>query len=319
MVFIYTINFEKIKQNILSLSKNDYIVLKSNAYGFGFEEILQLALSIGMHKFALIDINECIYIKNYYPHTTVLLLGRVNEKILVLCEKYQIEVTITDLDDIKLLSKYRINVQIEINSGMNRFGIRNSQMNTILTLLKDTNLTPTGIYSHNATNNPKYIDNQIACFYEVVRGKKDLDIHFQSSSLKDLNLEFITAKRIGAAIYKDALKVSGRIIKINYCLKDEYIGYDYNYQFSKDSYVGVIDIGYADGLDRNCSGFLVYINGKYYPLIGKACMNNSFVLLEDNSNLNEEVIFIGEENNIANYEKHFHKISHEIYLSCLKK
>ena len=74
------------------------------------------------------------------------------------------------------------------------------------------------------------------------------------------------ARRIGDAIYYNALNVYGRIVKVNYVYQSEYIGYDCGYQMPYDGYVGVIDIGYADGLARKCDGFTVYINNKYYYL-----------------------------------------------------
>ena len=317
MIFIYQLDYEKIKENISLLNKNDYLVLKSNAYGFGFKKVLKLAINLNMRKFALIDINDCIYIKKNYPEAIVLLLGPINKNNLFLCEKYQIIVTITSLDEIELLLNYKLNIQIEINSGMNRFGIRDYQFDEAIKLLENSSLTLFGIYSHNATKDLKHINKQMEVFNNVIKNKDMLDFHFQSSSLNDLT--YLISKRIGNALYKDALRVSGKIIKINYCYKGEYIGYDYSYQFEKDSYVGVIDVGYADGLDRYCGGFKVYIKDKYYPLIGRACMNNCFVLLDDAIFLNEEVVFIGKENNIRNYESFFNKISHEVYLSFLKK
>ena len=38
VVFIYKIDYKKIKNNILNFNKNDYLVVKSNAYGFGIKK-----------------------------------------------------------------------------------------------------------------------------------------------------------------------------------------------------------------------------------------------------------------------------------------
>ena len=79
------------------------------------------------------------------------------------------------------------------------------------------------------------------------------------------------------------------------------------------------DLGYADGLERRCEGFLVYVKGKTFPLIGRACMNHSFVLLDEESYLNEEVTIIGGDNKLENYLGYFQKIPHEVYISFLKR
>jgi alanine racemase len=264
----------------------------------------------------LLDIKDGVYIKRKYPDVLVLLLGPIDYSNLHLCEKYNIEVTITDISQIKYLSKFKLNVQIEINSGMNRFGIKVEDFNS---LYLNDNLTLTGIYSHNATTDTIHINNQLLKFYEVINNKRDIDLHFQSSSTIDFLFKYVNSKRIGVYIYEDAFYVYGNIIQINHSLKGEYVGYDYSYQIKDDCYIAVIDIGYSDGLERLCEGFLVYINSKFYPLVGRSCMNHCFVLIDESVSLKSKVIFIGKENNICNYLSYFNKIKHEVYLAYLKK
>lgn len=313
------INYEVIRENIKKISKNDYIVLKSNAYGFDFKEVLKLAIAEGIYKFCVISIDDAIYIRETYPFTKVLMLGVFDNCLRLAYEKYQIEVSINDLDEIENLKDYKINVQIKINSGMNRFGIKALDIIRCLTLIEEYNLRITGIYSHNATKNKEFIQEQLEAFYYASKQNLDLDVHFSASSLMNEEIKFVNCKRIGDAIFHNALIVFGKILKINYINKGEHIGYDYSYQLKKDSYVGVIDIGYADGLERNCNGFLVYIKNRYYYLIAKACMNYCFVLIDDSVKVGEIVHFISSYNNINNYINYFGKIPHEIYLSFLNK
>ena len=203
---------------------------------------------------------------------------------------------------------------------MNRFGILPKDVNRCLAIINEMNLKLTGIYSHNAGSNKELINSQLESFYYAVKDLKDVDIHYAASSLIDNDIKYQTCKRIGDFIYQNAFTVTGKILKVNYVEKHEYIGYDYAYQMKKNAYIGVIDLGYADGLDRNCNGFLVYVRNKYYHLIGKACMNHSFVLLNDDKlDIGDIVHIISSYNNISNYERFFGKTRHEIYLSFLKK
>lgn len=301
------------------LNDSDYIVLKSNAYGFGFIEILQIAISCGLYKFIVIEINDAVKIKQYYPNTRVLLLPPINPHYLLLCEKFKIEVAVDNLEDIKYIVGYKITVQIAINSGMNRFGIRIHELDEMIRLLEEENIEVSGIYSHNATKIPNIIASQLNLFYKVVQKKEDIDIHFSSSSLKDYVITGQRGRRIGEFIYRDSLTVYGKIIKVNHVSKGEYVGYDFAYRMEKDGFVGIIDLGYANGLERKCNGFNVWVKDKYYRLIGNACMNNCFILLEDDYLLNKNVCIIGKNNKIDNYASYFGKINHEIYLSFLKK
>lgn len=314
MVFIYKIDYEKIRDNIIELSKNDYIVLKSNAYGFGFEKVLDIAYDCGIRKFCVITIIDAILIKEKYNDSRVLLLGPMNKNDLSLYIYYQIEISITSDEDFMLIENYDVLYQVEVNTGMNRFGVK-----SINSLELNNDKRFKGVYSHNATSDINYINDQIQNFFENSKYVINKDIHFASSSTKNMNIPFASSRRIGCAIYNDSLTVYGTIVQVNFCKKGEYLGYDYTYKFENDSHIGVIDLGYADGLERRCEGFLVYVKGKTFPLIGRACMNHSFVLLDEESYLNEEVTIIGGDNKLENYLGYFQKIPHEVYISFLKR
>lgn len=313
------ISYEKIKENLLKFDLNTYLVLKSNAYGFGFRRVLDIAIEASLYKFCVIDLLDAIYIKEKYPFARVLLLGVFDRNSIPIYERYNIEISINDLEGISSLAGYNLLCQLKIDSGMNRFGIKPLDINRALMLIKENNLQLVGVYSHNATNEEKIIKQQEEAFFYAIKNVGNIDIHFEASSLIHQNNNIYNAKRIGAAIYDNSLNVLAKIIKINFLNKGEFIGYDYSYKMRSDGYVGVIDIGYADGLERHCEGFLVYINNNYYYLIGKACMNYSFVLIDEKIKLFDKVHIISEFNDIINYEKFFGKIKHEIYLRFLSK
>ena len=315
---MYRIDYEKIRHNISLLKNNDYIVLKSNAYGFGFKEVLEIAIDEGMYKFAVIDLDEAIYIKNIFSNARVLFLGPFDKNSLETYEKYKIELSVTNLNDIDVLKNYNIDVQIEIDSGMNRFGIRAEDIFRTLNLIDKNNLKLVGLYSHNSTTNPTFISNQIESFYYAVKEIDGLDIHFSASSLINKIIRRQTCRRIGEFIYDGSLTISAKVISIKEVFKGEGVGYDFAFKMKDDGFIGVIDIGYADGLERECDGFLVWINNAYYPLVGKACMNYAFVLLDGKEYLGSEVIIIGKYNVMKNYEIKFNKIPHQIYVSFLK-
>lgn len=308
------IDYNIIENNLKKFRPNDYIVIKSNAYGFGFKEVLSLAIKNGFYKFCVIDINEAIYIKRNYPKARVLLLGCFDIHCLEEYEKYDIELSINSVEDIFDLVTLEIKVQIKINSGMNRFGIVPEDFIKVLELIRNSKIILTGIYSHNATKDSMYIKSQKEAFYYAAKHISNVDIHFSASSLLNEKIKFANCVRVGESIYKNALTVFGKIIKINYLKKDDYVGYDYSYKMKKDSCIGIIDIGYADGLERNCNGFLVYTKRGWFHLVGKACMNYCFILVDESVEIGDLVYFIDEVNDISNYRNFFGKINHEIYL-----
>lgn len=295
---------EKIKNNLEKINSNNYLVLKSDAYGFGLNRTLKIIKKTNLYKFCVINLSDAITIRKSIINSKILLITPFNKELLHYYKKYKIEVSINSIEDFDFIKDSNIKYQIALNTGMNRFGINeiNKEMYT-------ENLT--GIYSHNATCDINHIQNQIDKFNKNINMTNNIDIHYFSSTHK--NLSYGNCRRIGEAIYDNCLIVKAKIIHYNYVKKGEFIGYDYSYKAKEDILVGVLDIGYADGLVRNCNGFKVYARSGYYEMVGKSCMNNSFVLL--NSLDIKEVDIISHNNDINNYLKYFNLTKHEVYIS----
>lgn len=78
------------------------------------------------------------------------------------------------------------------------------------------------------------------------------------------------------------------------CIKDvkkgEYVGYGAKYVTDKDIKIGIMPIGFADGLLKQNEGLTVKINDKEYPIIGEIGMDMTTVIIDDSINLHDEVI-----------------------------
>ena len=53
------------------------------------------------------------------------------------------------------------------------------------------------------------------------------------------------------------------------------------------------DIGYSNGLNVFFDG-RVYINNKYYKCVGKCCMDQCFIVIDNNVKLYDVVEFVGD-------------------------
>ena len=119
--------------------------------------------------------------------------------------------------------------------------------------------------------------------------------------------------RIGRMVYDGSISFTGNIINIKRVYKGESVGYDSSYYANEDILVGVCDVGYSNGLNLFYGG-RVFINGYYYKVIGKCCMDCCFILIDDRVNLGDEVEFFGNkihiddfclENKMSKYEAFF--------------
>ena len=87
-----------------------------------------------------------------------------------------------------------------------------------------------------------------------------------------------------------------RVTAINPCKKGERVGYGGIWISQKDTYLAVIDVGYADGYSRTAkNGTPVLINNNLYPLVGHVSMNMITVDLGPNPtvNINDKVVLWG--------------------------
>ncbi len=294
----------QIKSNLKSIDNKDYLVLKSDAYGFGLVEVLKLVSTTNLYKFCVINIDDAFLIRKYIENARILLIVPLNKDFLSIYERYNIEVSVGTINDFELIKNLHIKYQIKINSGMNRFGLKVIDER----MLWHRNLV--GIYSHNATNDCISISNQLSCFGKI-KYCDNIDVHYFSSSLPTFN--FGNCRRYGQKIYENALVVKANVIAYQFLKKGEFLGYDYSYCADEDQLIGVLDIGYADGLFRNCDGFVVSVENGYAKLVAKSCMNHSFVQLSS-ENI-KQVEIIGQSNSIEKYEKFFNLTRHEVYIS----
>lgn len=89
---------------------------------------------------------------------------------------------------------------------------------------------------------------------------------------------------------KTAFSLHSEIMCIKKVKAGEYISYGANYVADKDILIGIMPIGYADGLSKKNEGLMVKINDKEYPIVGDICMDMAIVKIDDSVKLHDEVI-----------------------------
>lgn len=115
-------------------------------------------------------------------------------------------------------------------------------------------------------------------------------------SRKDLHHEMV---RPGVGIYGvDPMEVQGdlglrttmtlraRVLTTRVVPQGEGVSYGHLWRAEKDTRTAVVALGYADGLPRSMSGkFEVTIDGVAYPQIGRVCMDQIVISLDDSADL----------------------------------
>ncbi|MBK9590088.1 MAG: hypothetical protein IPO32_00900 [Crocinitomicaceae bacterium] len=93
------------------------------------------------------------------------------------------------------------------------------------------------------------------------------------------------------------------------------MGYGRTYIATRDHLIGVIPVGYADGLRRALSqgNWTVLVNGKQAPIIGNICMDMCMINLEGiEAKTGDEVEVFGDHNSIFEMAMNIKTIPYEI-------
>ncbi len=89
---------------------------------------------------------------------------------------------------------------------------------------------------------------------------------------------------------KTALSLHSEIMNIKEVKKGEYVGYEAKYIAEGNIKIGIMPIGFADGLLTSNEGKKVRINNKEYQIIGKLGMDMAMIKIDNNVKLHDDVI-----------------------------
>lgn len=334
------INLKNIKYNVNKIIKNYkgykyYIgVVKADSYGHNTEKVVESIIAGGCNYLAVSSLDEALEIRKYFD-IPILCLGIINDKYAEVCEKNNIDVTVTNLNYLKQIKKHKLNIHIKIDTGMNRLGLKTSEeFDSIIDELKNSKLNLTGIYTHiYQANNKKIIEKQINKFKSITHNidlsKIDIVHVAQSDTLVNYpKIDFCNGCRLGIIMYglndndlnlKNTFSLISEIIEIKKLKKGDIVSYNGKYKAQKDELIGIVSIGYADGINRNLTGSYVYINNKKYKIVGSICMDMLMIKIDSSIKLYDKVYIYKDIEHIKYLSKYIKTIPYEIICNVSKR
>ena len=332
---IITHNVEQIKTRI---GKEVCLmaILKADAYGHGAYETAKAALKGGAEKFGVASIDEAIELRDRGITDPILILGLSPTEAIGDIVGYGLIQTISDMEFAKLLSdeavkqKKTAEINIKVNTGMNRLGINHDEAaDYVENISKLPNISIEGIYTHFATayNEIEYTEYQFKLFEGVLDKLKVRGIHIPykhccgSGGILNFPEMYLNQVRAGVIIttpyeaidssmsldLRESFSFKSKIIFLRWVKAGDYLGYNRMYTVERDSTVAVVSAGWGDGIPRELSnkGY-VLIRGKRCPIRGRVCSDNIIVDVSSVEDVcvGDEVVIIGEqgENRISAWE-----------------
>ena len=292
----FILNKQQLINNVLSIKKQlkpgvlFCACVKANAYGCGAAHVAK-TIENHVDYFATNSLAEALEIRNFCPTSKILILGKTPIDNYDICANNNIDISISSARDLKNINtNIKLNIFLALNTGMNRFGTSDiKEIKTILKIIeKNKNLKLVGAFSHFSTGleNKYNCNKQFAKFCEL---KKLLPQDIIFSIASSGTASFINYQenmvRIGFNIYAGevgVLNIASEIVHILKVKKGDPIGYSCAYTAPKDMIIGVVPLGYADGISRGLSNCgKVIINEKLAPIVGQICMDCFMVGLDN--------------------------------------
>ncbi|WP_120890438.1 alanine racemase [Helicobacter pylori] len=314
-------------------------VVKANAYGAGAIKASEIFLQEGANYLGVATLDEALELRSYFSKTPILILGyspNSNASMLIDNDLSAMVFSFEQAEvfsQMALKSQKRLKVHIKIDTGMHRLGLEPNfkSIETIKKIRALKGLEVEGIFTHlsNADANIKtHAKNQMKAFNAFLEQLLEQKIEFQYrhayNSAGILSLcngnenRLLNLYRPGIMLYgfypsnemkescptilKNVISLKAQIVQIRSVKKGEFIGYGEHFYTNEETLVGVLALGYADGLMRALGNRIqVVINNQLAPLIGKVCMDQCFVKLNDiEAKEGDEVILFGDKSARAN-------------------
>src|SRR5262245_22559955 len=280
-------------------------VVKANGYGHGAAACAAAALRGGATRVAVAAAAEVTELRMHFPDVPLFVMGALTEEELATALATEAHVSMWSEGFHELCSRLAgdrgrpARVHLKLDSGMGRLGQRDPDV--LLELARGCGLDPhieiAGVWTHYATaDEPEdgFLAEQLQTFRPVAEAVREIapecTVHAANSAatLREPASHFDMV-RCGIAIYgldpfhgdpadhglEPALELQSYVADVKRFERGASAGYGRTWRAPEETWVGVLPIGYGDGVRRGLSNNAeVLVNGRRYPLVGTVSMDN---------------------------------------------
>jgi alanine racemase len=332
------VDLNQLKRNFLNIRKKIgrvkiMAVVKADAYGHGVAQTVRALNSLHENQpdyYAVALPDEGAELRDLNISHPILILEPFDQNQVNQFIKHDLIASVFNDEHLKILLRktaghrkrnpgYRIKVQVKIDTGMNRLGIRWEQSyDFIRKLSSNRNFRLDGIYTHFATadeKNKSFARLQIKRFNQIIDKLKSENIRTglihaaNSGAILDLPEAYYDMVRPGILMFgyypstettesvpvKPVMSIFSEVTSIKDLEPGESVSYGRSFIASKKTRIASVPIGYADGFSRGLSNKVkIIIKGKFYRQIGNISMDRCmFDIGKHDIKVGDKVIILG--------------------------
>jgi alanine racemase len=327
------------------------VPLKADAYGHGALPISRAALEAGAEYLAVASVREAAELRAAGISAPLLLFSQALPEELPYIISKELIPLVSDgefIEEAAGAAKQAgktLKLHLKIDTGMGRLGCRLEEAVALAGKIASCDrLSLDGLATHLAVSDSlkpedlAYTKEQLRRFREAVSSIKEAGIQpglvhaANSGGLVFHEDSYLDMIRPGIFLYgyspdpdfpaEPVMEMRSYVILVKKIKKGESVSYGRTWQAPEDTNIGILPLGYAAGFPRALSGrHSVRIRGRYYPLVGRICMEHCLVDLGPETDVrrwDEAVIFGPGFINAAEMAEKLGTISYEITCNISK-
>jgi alanine racemase len=292
-----------------------WAVVKADAYGHGARDIAGAALEAGASVLCVFTVREAVALRDPFRDARILAMGPVEEQELPAARDAGLEIAVG-----QGTIPEGVPVHLKLDTGMGRLGYRE---------LPEPTENVVGLMTQLATadNDSVFAERQLEVFREAAERYPRLSRHAANSAaaLRIPEARF-DAARCGVALYglspfgtdpaedglEPVLSWRSRLAQVKRLQPGESTGYGRRFVAERDTWIGLVPVGYADGFRRDFSGTQVLVAGERCRSVGAVSMDSFAVVLPRELPVGETVTIIGDGILAEEHARHVGTINYEI-------
>jgi alanine racemase len=290
-----------------------WAVVKADGYGHGALDVARAALAGGASALAVATLAEALQLRAAFPEVRLLVMGPVGD--VAAAREAALEVVAVGEE-----VPEGVPVHLKLDTGMGRWG---------LSELPPPTRHVVGVMSHlaSAESDPEFTRLQIERFREATASLDGVTRHLANSAGTLLYPEaHFDAVRCGIALYgispfgrdpaadglQPALRWESHLALVKRLRPGESTGYGRRFVAERETWIGIVPVGYADGFRRDLTGTDVVVDGERARVVGTVSMDAIAVELRGPLPTGSAVTLVGDGVTIAEHARVADTIGYEI-------
>lgn len=314
------VDLDAIKHNLALLQQKSGVpllaVVKADAYGHGLVAVARVAIEAGAQWLGVALLEEAVLLRTAGIKAPIIAWLVPPGSSYLTAVKSDIDIGVPSIQvyhEVVLAASHagrKARIHIEVDTGMTRGGFL-EEWDAFINILKNPNehLEIIGLFSHFArADEPgeKQNADQLKRFLEMADDLNQIGIepsvlHLSNSAatLVDASAHFDLV-RTGIAMYglspdlqhlgnsaqlhlRPAMTLRAKLQLVKKVLANTPVGYGATAFTAQDTQLGIVAMGYADGIPRIAQGAGIYLDGIRAPIIGRVSMDQFVVDLGSDS------------------------------------